>query len=187
MRSWHWIGCWSCRSEPFDFALMRLWSFHPEYLDAKGLVALWRETLLAQAVLRGRTRGYTNHPQLIRFRAHRAPVAAIATYLEVVFQVGNSRGYHFDRSRIAAHRPVEMISVTSSQLEYEWHRLLDKLKQRDPEHWRRIESMKMVKPHSLFRVAAGTIEPWEKIPREADRYAGAGSLSTLNGSGGMAR
>ncbi|HEU5178767.1 MAG TPA: pyrimidine dimer DNA glycosylase/endonuclease V, partial [Burkholderiales bacterium] len=32
---------------------MRLWSLHPKYLDARGLVALWREALLAQAVLRG--------------------------------------------------------------------------------------------------------------------------------------
>ena len=27
---------------------MRLWTLHPKYLDAKGLVALWREALLAQ-------------------------------------------------------------------------------------------------------------------------------------------
>jgi hypothetical protein len=38
------------------------------YLDGRGLVALWREALLAQAVLRGRTRGY-RHPQLARFRS----------------------------------------------------------------------------------------------------------------------
>lgn len=37
---------------------MRLWSIHPRYLDTKGLVALWRETLLlAQAVLFGNTKG----------------------------------------------------------------------------------------------------------------------------------
>ena len=37
---------------------MRLWSLHPRCLDAKGLVALWREGLLAQEVLRGKTRDY---------------------------------------------------------------------------------------------------------------------------------
>lgn len=37
---------------------MRIWSLHPSYLDAKGLVALWRETLLAQKVLLGATVGY---------------------------------------------------------------------------------------------------------------------------------
>jgi|GEM_PF-3323161 len=30
---------------------MRIWSIHPCYLDSKGLVALWRETLLAKNVL----------------------------------------------------------------------------------------------------------------------------------------
>ena len=29
---------------------MRIWSIHPRYLDARGLVALWREALLARAV-----------------------------------------------------------------------------------------------------------------------------------------
>jgi len=47
--------------------IMRLWTLHPKYLDAKGLVALWREALLAQKVLRGKTRGYRHHPQLFRF------------------------------------------------------------------------------------------------------------------------
>ena len=41
---------------------MRLWTLHPQYLDPRGLVALWREALLAQKVLLGRTRGYRAHP-----------------------------------------------------------------------------------------------------------------------------
>ncbi|HQT25728.1 MAG TPA: pyrimidine dimer DNA glycosylase/endonuclease V, partial [Burkholderiales bacterium] len=59
---------------------MRIWSLHPKYLDPKGLVALWRESLLAQAVLRGETQGYRNHPQLDRFRNAEAPLAAISSY-----------------------------------------------------------------------------------------------------------
>ena len=59
---------------------MRLWSLHPKYLDARGLVALWREALLAQAVLRGETRGYRHHPQLARFD----DVGAIAQYLSLI-------------------------------------------------------------------------------------------------------
>jgi hypothetical protein len=51
---------------------MRLWSVHPKYLDARGLVALWREGLLAQAVLRGRTSGYVRHPQLRKISLSRA-------------------------------------------------------------------------------------------------------------------
>jgi len=46
---------------------MRIWSLHPKYLDAKGLVALWRDALLARHVLQGKTTGYKNHPQLNRF------------------------------------------------------------------------------------------------------------------------
>ncbi len=38
---------------------MRIWTLHPQYLDRQGLVALWREGLLAQEVLRGQTRGAT--------------------------------------------------------------------------------------------------------------------------------
>ena len=48
---------------------MRLWTLHPRYLDAKGLVAAWREALLAQKVLAGATKGYRHHPQLARFQA----------------------------------------------------------------------------------------------------------------------
>ncbi|HKX52383.1 MAG TPA: pyrimidine dimer DNA glycosylase/endonuclease V [Nitrosospira sp.] len=39
---------------------MRLWTLHPRYLDTKGLVAAWREALLAQKVLSGLTSGYTS-------------------------------------------------------------------------------------------------------------------------------
>jgi len=43
---------------------MRIWSLHPKYLDSKGMVALWREALLAKQVLLNKTKGYKNHPQL---------------------------------------------------------------------------------------------------------------------------
>ena len=36
---------------------MRIWSIHPKYLDTKGLVALWRETLLAKHVLEEEQKG----------------------------------------------------------------------------------------------------------------------------------
>ena len=71
---------------------MRLWTLHPRHLDAAGLVALWREGLLAQAVLLGRTRGYTRHPQLERFRAAADPVARITGYLRIVAAEAASRG-----------------------------------------------------------------------------------------------
>lgn len=56
---------------------MRLWSVHPKYLDTRGLTACWREGLLARKVLLGQTKGYRNHPQLIRFRNTQNPVAAV--------------------------------------------------------------------------------------------------------------
>src|SRR5512142_1986887 len=102
---------------------MRIWSLHPKHLDRAGLVALWREALLAQAVLRGRTRGYRHHPQLERFRDCRAPVAAIAAYLRAVHREASRRGYRFDSTRIARARTPMRLTVTRGQLEYEWKHL----------------------------------------------------------------
>jgi hypothetical protein len=47
---------------------VRLWSLHRQYLDVKGLVAVWREAVLAQKVRAGDAQGYRNHPQLNRFK-----------------------------------------------------------------------------------------------------------------------
>ncbi len=81
---------------------MRIWSLHPSLLDRRALVACWRETLLAQKVLRGLTRGYTNHPQLIRFRAHPQPLDAVAAYLSGLADDADARGYSFNRALIGA-------------------------------------------------------------------------------------
>lgn len=142
---------------------MRLWTLHPKYLDARGLVALWREALLAQAVLNGRTKGYTHHPQLIRFRASPDPVATIAVYLEGVYAESVRRGYRFDKQKVGSVCPVEQIPATSGQLEYEWKHLLRKLKARDAEVYR--ENRKVVSPeaHSLFRIVSGGIADWEVV------------------------
>jgi hypothetical protein len=95
---------------------MRLWSIHPRYLDPQGLVALWREALLARAVLRGMTRGYRHHPQLIRFSAHQSPRAAISAYLGAIQQEAAMRGYNFHRSKVGRFRAVEQISVSWVEL-----------------------------------------------------------------------
>ena len=110
---------------------MRIWSLHPRYLDARGLVALWREALLAQAVLRGRTKGYTHHPQLERFRLLRNPVAAIACYLRAVHDEATKRGYRFAGDKIGSSRSHQQITVTRGQLAYEWQHLTSKLRVRD--------------------------------------------------------
>lgn len=141
---------------------MRLWSLHPRYLDPPGLVALWRETLLAQAVLRGGTRGYRHHPQLDRFRNHAAPLAAISLYLKAIHAEAESRGYAFDKNKIRPTRKTLMLTVTSGQMSYEWTHLLAKLKQRNPSLYRQWRSTKAPEPHPLFRVRAGDVEPWER-------------------------
>lgn len=141
---------------------VRLWSIHPKYLDPQGLVALWRESLLARAVLRGQTIGYRNHPQLQRFRAHAAPRSAISTYLAGIYAEATARGYAFDRSKLGPLRPVNPIAVTAGQISHEWQHLMRKLATRNPalhEYWRGT-----VKPdcHPLLRIRPGAVEEWER-------------------------
>jgi hypothetical protein len=140
---------------------MRLWTLHPRYLDARGLVALWREALLAQAVLRGRTRGYTRHPQLARFRASTAPVACVGRYLDAVYREAARRGYRFDRRKIADKRRTAPIDATDGQLEYEWRHLRTKLSRRDRGWLARVRDVRRPDVHPSFRVVPGPVEEWE--------------------------
>lgn len=140
---------------------MRLWSLHPAQLDARGLVALWREGLLARAVLRGATRGYRSHPQLERFRAHRAPVSAINHYLVAVADEAEARGYRFDRSRLGPVRDRARLAVTRGQLAFERAHLAAKLQRRAPDELWRLAG-RSAAAHPLFVVRAGGIEPWER-------------------------
>lgn len=142
---------------------MRLWTLHPKYLDPRGLVAVWREALLAQAVLRGRTRGYRHHPQLIRFRSQPSQVGAIAEYLRVVHAEALTRGYSFAGARVSRAGSPGLIDVTRGQLEYEWKVLLSKLAIRDPELRTRLQRVSRPAPHPLFRIVPGPIEGWEKV------------------------
>ena len=143
---------------------MRLWTLHPGHLDAAGLVALWREALLAQAVLLGRTRGYTRHPQLRRFVAAADPVASIAGYLRAVAEEAASRGYAFDTARIVTcERSARPIAETKGQLLYEWEHLGRKLERRSPEWHRARFTGAQPKPHPLFRIVAGGVRDWERI------------------------
>lgn len=143
---------------------MRLWTLHPRYLDARGLVALWREALLAQAVLRGETRGYRHHPQLARFRAAPSPVKSIATYLRAVHAEAARRGYRFDGTKIGRGGDVSRITASRGQLDYEWKHLRAKLRARDPSRLAALKSTKHPAPHPLFRVVRGGIADWEIVP-----------------------
>ena len=142
---------------------MRLWSLHPKYLDAKGIVALWREALLAQKVLRGKTKGYKHHPQLERFRHSKNPHQAIAFYLYEVREEAVRRGYHFDRKKIPRNCAPMKINVTRGQMKYELDWLCQKLKTRDPARYDQIKSKKRAKTHPLFFVKSGPVESWERV------------------------
>ncbi len=141
---------------------MRLWTLHPRHLDSAGLTAVWREALLAQAVLRGRTRGYRHHPQLARFRAAPSPRAAINAYLAGVHAEASARGYRFDRGKLGRTGAAEPLVATRGQLDYEWLWLLDKLRRRSPDAWRRARACPAPDAHPLFTIVDGPVSDWER-------------------------
>lgn len=142
---------------------MRLWTLHPKYLDAKGLVALWREALLAQKVLRGKTRGYRHHPQLIRFAETGNPPAALASYLKALHNEALERGYKFNSRKIGRRKFAGKIRETRGQLLYEWRHLKRKLKRRDPKRLRELTAVKVPSQHPLFKIVPGRVRDWEKV------------------------
>jgi len=139
---------------------MRIWSLHPALLDRQGLTACWREGLLAQAVLAGRTKGYLRHPQLERFRAQPDPLASIGAYLARVADEADARGYSYDRTRIDRPGPAPLMAVTDGQLEHELQHLRAKLAARSPD---RLPLAVRALPHPCFVVEAGGIEGWERV------------------------
>ena len=141
---------------------MRLWTLHPRYLDPQGLVALWREGLLARAVLRDETRGYKHHPQLQRFQSHASPRLAINAYLTGVHAEATARGYAFDRGKIGPVRAVEPIVATSGQIDYEWEHLLRKLATRSPALFERFRDVDAPECHPLFHAHPGPVAAWER-------------------------
>jgi hypothetical protein len=149
---------------------MRLWSIHPKYLDSIGLIALWREALLAQKVLLGQTVGYKNHPQLNRFRSTPDPVATIGQYLYFVYyEAFNYRGFNFDFSKIQNYQgELIQIDVSDSQLNYEFQHLQNKLTTRNIEkfHDNLLYSSlhnELVDTHKIFNKITGNIADWEIV------------------------
>jgi len=142
---------------------MRIWSLHPKHLDTKGLVALWRETLLAQSVLRGKTRAYTNHPQLIRFKECSDPIQGISNYLHGVHHEALRRDYKFSASKIILPFKKLLIMVSVGQIEYEWKHLQSKLLTRDTKKYYINAAYKRKKCHPIFILKKGDIAKWEKV------------------------
>jgi hypothetical protein len=142
---------------------MRLWSVHPKHLDTKGLVALWREALLAKHVLEGKTVGYLNHPQLNRFKQAKNPGEAINQYLSHVYEEATLRGYNFNKDKIDWGFNPSKLNLTTGQLKYETTHLLSKLKIRDTKRYKELSIESEIKPHPLFKLIEGDIEAWEMV------------------------
>lgn len=142
---------------------MRIWSIHPKYLDNKGLIALWREVLLAKKVLEGKTKGYKNHPQMNRFKISKKPINNINLYLSYVYNEAFKRGYNFDKSKIDNYIETKELKVTHGQLDYEWSHLLNKLKLRDPKKYEELTKLKKFEHHPIFTIVKGNIEDWEIV------------------------
>lgn len=138
---------------------MRLWSLHPALLDTKGLLAVWREGLLAKKVLENNTKGYKNHPQLARFKCCNNPINAINYYLSEIHKESIRRNYNFDKSKIGWDFKKEKIPVTSGQIEYEIEHLKRKL-ERSPG---KINEYSKNIHHPIFKIVKGEIEGWEII------------------------
>lgn len=143
---------------------MRLWTLHPRHLDRQGLLGVWREALLAQAVLSGKTRGYKNHAQLSRFKSQHDPIAAVGAYLRHVRNEAFARGYNFDESRIMDVGQNVVMEETSGQLQHEWFHLMNKLARRSPTMFADALNVKPTS-HPLFRIVSGGVRKWEKSCR----------------------
>jgi hypothetical protein len=158
---------------------MRLWSIHPKYLDCQGLIGCWREALLAQNVLLGKTKGYKNHPQLLRFKDSLFPIESISLYLWFIFREGYYRGYDFQAAKICkCFNDRYRINVTSGQIDFEFDRLQTKLYLRDPDKFRKNEvstyilnkneyrtgplKFHKIDTHPIFCISNGPKADWEK-------------------------
>jgi hypothetical protein len=143
---------------------MRLWSVHPRYLDRQGLTACWREALLAQAVLAGRTKGYTRHPQLLRFRETPEPLGAVGDYLAGVADEAERRGYNYDRTKIESRSGGDAtVAVTTGQMAHEWGHLVRKLQVRSPDWLKTLPGVEAVEPHPMFTLVEGPVALWEVL------------------------
>ncbi len=151
---------------------MRLWSLDFKYLDRKGLLAVWRESLLAKKVLEGKTKGYKNHPQLIRFKNSKNPLKTINLYLYEIYKESIKRGYSFNLSKIKLYfnknpEKFEKIPLTKKQLIFEFNHLLKKLEERDIIQYNKIVKTKKINPNNIFYLIKGEIENWENLKNKS--------------------
>ncbi len=142
---------------------MRLWSLHPRYLDRMGLLAVWREGLLAKNVLLEKTKGYKHHPQLLRFQTVNVPLDAINFYLQITYEEAEKRKYKFNQNKFLRTSNKIKINVTTGQINYEKQHLLKKLKVRDIPRYEILFNDDNPSVHPIFNLINGGIEDWEKV------------------------
>ena len=146
---------------------MRLWSLSPKYLDRQGLLAVWREGLLAKKVLEGKTKGYKNHSQLIRFKEQENPLDYINAFLKGIYEEAQSRAYKFEKTKIGLlKKDLKKIKVSTGQIKYEFEHLLKKLEQRDKVRFEEFKDLVRLETHNLFAVVSGEVELWERVAKE---------------------
>lgn len=149
---------------------MRLWSLSPQYLDRQGLLAVWREGLLANNVLAGKTKGYKNHPQLERFKKQKNSLDYINLYLQGIYEEALSRGYKFEKTKIGLlKKDLEKIKVSTGQIQYEFEHLLKKLELRDKKRFLELKKILELEVHSLFKVEVGEVATWEKVIQKLEK------------------
>lgn len=155
--------------------MMRLWTIHPSYLDRQGLLAAWREGLLAQKVLEGRTKGYRFHPQLERFRKAGDPLALMGRFLSGLADEAERRGYRFDRGKIHGldREAPGPVPVAEGQIAYEFALLRAKLAARAPGKLREIDRALgeegEIRIGGSFCRGPGGVEEWERVKRTPEK------------------
>ena len=123
---------------------------------------MWREGLLARAVLSDATLGYRNHPQLIRFRAQPDPLRALDAYLTGVLDESLVRDYRFSAHKIRRVEEVGFMEETRGQMAFERAHLLAKLRVRDQGRWQALLDMDQPEPNPVFRLKDGPVRDWER-------------------------
>jgi hypothetical protein len=139
---------------------MRIWTVHPRYLDVKGFVALWRETLLGMETLKKHVKcqhyiPWYKHPQLAPFKAQSDPILYISNYLYLVLEESRRRNYNFDGSKLDAIPYCEnlpLIKASREVLVHEWLVCLGRYRVRSPKWFEEVKDISPleVDPHPLY-------------------------------------
>lgn len=156
---------------------MRLWSFHPSYLDNIGLARLYNEGIGGIRAIRGEQKMHLNHPQLTRFKVccDNHTYIILSAYLRVVHNELELRGMvndgKFKHDLLLNYlfqntKDLFNITVNSSQINGEIVHFINKTKTQKGryinDNLKQAIAAKNILPHPLFTVVPGPVESWEK-------------------------